>query len=256
MPDGNPKPVDGVCPCCRKRDSHEQPSDDEDTEDERAQQEYPNVQPYLQMLHDVGRSIDDSNAKIDDAAQMLSTRRIPCAGNNCPARFQSLCSVRSITLPHGNVRLECPCNNICFTLNCVNCNSNEAKSKKAGQKSKQKIPNGKGKSPKSSHKTRDLLHNVNIGLASRTIHNPYSIQQQDNANDHDSSSCSSPILLRKKAIPVVLAHAPQENVNINSDDETSILIDSSDEETQILIDSSDDETAILIDSSDDETADV
>jgi len=123
MPDGKPKPVDGVCPCCWKVNSHEQATDDEDTEDEGAQEEYANVQPYVQMLHDVKRSIEGSKAEADDTAQMLHIRRIPCAGNTCPARFHSLCSVRNIRLPHGEITLECPCDNICFTLNCVKCNS-------------------------------------------------------------------------------------------------------------------------------------
>jgi hypothetical protein len=228
MPNGKPKAVDGVCPCCRKVDSHEQTTDDEETEDEKTQEEYPNVQPYIQMLHDVKRSIECSEPTPQDTVKMLHIRRIPCAGNGCPARFHSLCSVRNIRLPNGEVTLECPCDNICFTLNCGNCNSKGIHKKKADPIPKPNIPTSKGKSPANSPKPRVFVEDTSTGF---TTSSPRSIQQSDHGNVSDNSSCNSPILARQK--PASIIRATVDIVNISSDDDNediAILIDTSDDE--------------------------
>jgi len=63
----------------------------------------------------------------------------------------------------------------------------------------------------------------------------HAIQQHDDGNVSDNSSCDSPVLARKKSTSRVLAHAAAEIVNISSDEDN--------EDDVLLIDSSDDETA-------------
>ena len=175
MPDGNAKPIDGFCPCCRNADNH----GDEQTEDER-EEECPTAQPYLQMLHDEERSIQAAKSEEEDTA----LRRIPCAGKNCPARHSSLCSVKTTTLTLGEVELECPCDNVCFILDCVNCNP------KAAQQSTSGLRVSQSKRPKKRRHT-----------TSKEMYSAYAVQQQDNGNISDGS----PVLVHRKktTIPVV-----------------------------------------------------
>ena len=223
--DGNAKTVDGVCPCCRKADNHGQSIDDEDTEDEGAEEECPNVQPYLQLLYDVERSIEDSKSEAEETALMLPLRRIPCAGKNCPARYNSLCSVKNIRLPLGGVEFKCPCDNVCFISDCVDCNSKVA----------QQLPirlyvhKCKGKSEKQSH----VVVRINVVDSSKERYSAYAVQQQDSGNVSDGSSCNSPVLVRQKPKNISVPRIVADVIDISSDEDnikSVVVICSSDDE--------------------------
>jgi len=186
MADGNAKPVDAICPCCRNAYNHGQSIDDDDTEDEREQEECPTAQPYLQMLHNEDQCIDALGSKAKDDVLMLPIRRLPCAGKNCPARFNLLCSVKMTRLTLGEVEFECPCDTVCFMLNCVHCNPALG------------LQQGKGKSSSSSEKYCKLSVSANLEGSSKEIHSPYEVRQQDSGSVSDDSSCNSPVLVRQK----------------------------------------------------------
>ena len=109
MPDGNAKPVDGVCPCCRNADNHGQSIDDEHTEDERAQEECPTVQPYLQILHDEERSIEASKSEAEDTAVALKDCHVGSSGRGT-GRLTSAAVALVLCVSTGfSVSLTGPC---------------------------------------------------------------------------------------------------------------------------------------------------
>jgi len=187
MPDGNAKAVNGICPCCRNADNHGQSIDEEDTEDEREQEECPTAQPYLQMLHDEERSIDALESEANETALMLPLQKLPCAGKNCPARFNLFCSIKTTRLPLGEVQFECPCDNVCFMMDCVNCNPKAAQPVTSGCYIY-----------KDDGKYSNLSVRTNLACSSKKMYSPYAVQQQDSENVSDGSSCSSPVLLGPK----------------------------------------------------------
>ena len=188
MPDGNAKPVDGICPCCRNADNHGQSIDDEDTEDEREQEECPTAQPYLQMLHDEERCIDALESEENETALMSPLQQLPCAGKNCPARFNSFCSVKTTKLPLGEVQFECPCDNVCIMKDCVHCNPKETQPETSWYHSYL----SKEKSRMNPDKYSCLK------FSSNGMYSAYAFAKEDSGNVSDGSSCNSPILLHQK----------------------------------------------------------